>query len=141
MNEIEKILSGLQDQRDYWKMRYKLNNDKDSNKYVTVIDMAIKALEENIKLNKQNEEIQNSNIEYYNRAKDAEDRWKKIAQQNARLKELLKAASEDIRTWLVSDDCEKVCREAVCHCTTVEQCRNICKWRYADKIEEILKDE
>ncbi len=96
---------------------------------------------ENIKLNKQNEEIQNSNIEYYNRAKDAENRCKKIEQQNARLKELLKAAPGDIHTLLMSDNCEKVCRESDCHCTTVEQCRNICKWRYADEVEEVLKDE
>lgn len=33
MNETERI-------------KYKLNGDEDSNKYVTVIDMAIKALEE-----------------------------------------------------------------------------------------------
>lgn len=65
----------------------------------------------------------------------------KLQEQNARLKELLKAASEDIRTWLVSDDCEKVCRESACHCTTVKQCKNICKWRYADEVEEVLKDE
>lgn len=96
---------------------------------------------ENIKLNKQNEEIQNRKIKYYYRAKDAEDRCKKIEQQNARLKELLKAAPGDIHTLLMSDNCEKVCRESGCHCTTVEQCRNICKWRYADEVEEVLGDE
>lgn len=108
---------------------------------IKAIDVAIKALEDNIKLNKQNEEIQNSKIKYYYRAKDAEDRCKKIEQQNARLKELLKAAPGDIHTLLMSDNCEKVCRESGCHCTTVEQCRNICKWRYADEVEEVLKDE
>lgn len=108
---------------------------------IKAIDVAVTALEENIKLNKQNEEIQNNNIEHYIRAKDAEDRCKKIEQQNARLKELLKAAPGDIHTLLMSDNCEKVCRESGCHCTTVEQCRNICKWRYADEVEEVLGDE
>ena len=108
---------------------------------IKAIDVAIKALEDNIKLNKQNEEIQNRKIKYYYRAKDAEDRCKKIEQQNARLKELLKAAPGDIHTLLMSDNCEKVCRESGCHCTTVEQCRNICKWRYADEVEEVLGDE
>ena len=141
INEIKRIISSLYEQKNYWKMRYKLNGDEDSNKYATVIDMAIKALEDNIKLNKQNEEIQNRKIKYYYRAKDAEDRCKKIEQQNARLKELLKAAPGDIHTLLMSDNCEKVCRESGCHCTTVEQCRNICKWRYADEVEEVLGDE
>lgn len=106
---------------------------------IKAIDVAVTALEENIKLNKQNEEIQNNNIEHYIRVKDAEDRCKKIEQQNKRLKELLKAAPGDIHTLLMSDNCEKVCRESGCHCTTVEQCRNICKWRYADEVEEVLK--
>lgn len=85
INEIERIISSLYEQKNYWKMRYKLNGDEDSNKYATVIDMAIKALEDNIKLNKQREEIQNSKIKYYYRAKDAEDRCKTTEKQNKRL--------------------------------------------------------
>ena len=52
MNETERIISDLCEQKNYWKMRYKLNGDEDSNKYVTVIDMAIKALEEKLERDK-----------------------------------------------------------------------------------------
>ncbi len=56
---------------------------------IKAIDVAVTALEENIKLNKQNEEIQNNNIEHYIRAKDAEDRCKTTEKQNKRLKRII----------------------------------------------------
>lgn len=46
MNEIEKTLSGLQDQRDYWKMRYDMNGDENSLEYIAINDAAIKMLKE-----------------------------------------------------------------------------------------------
>lgn len=46
MNEIEKTLSGLQDQRDYWKMRYDMNGDENSLEYIAINDAAIKTLKE-----------------------------------------------------------------------------------------------
>lgn len=142
MNETERIISDLCEQKNYWKMRYKLNGDEDSNKYVTVIDMAIKVLEDNIKLNKQNEEIQNNNIEYYNRAKDAEDRCKKIEKQNMRLKELLKMAIGEI--YKISELNEDVCFmecDSCNDCSFVCEETGICKWKHADEVEEVLKDE
>ena len=106
------------------------------------IDVAIKALEDNIKLNKQNEEIQNSNIEYYNRAKDAEDRCKTTEKQNKRLKELLKLAFEEI--YKISELNEDVCFmecDSCNDCSFVYEETGICKWKYADEVEEVLKDE
>ena len=142
MNETERIISDLCEQKNYWKMRYKLNGDEDSNKYVTVIDMAIKALEDNIKLNKQNEEIQNNNIEHYIRAKDAEDRCKTTEKQNKRLKELLKLAFEEI--YKISELNEDVCFmecDSCNDCSFVYEETGICKWKHADEVEEVLKDE
>ena len=142
MNETERIISDLCEQKNYWKMRYKLNGDEDSNKYVTVIDMAIKALEDNIKLNKQNEEIQNNNIEHYIRAKDAEDRCKTTEKQNKRLKELLKLAFEEI--YKISELNEDVCFmecDSCNDCSFVCEKTGICKWKHADEVEEVLKDE
>lgn len=127
MNETESIISDLCEQKNYWKMRYKLNGDEDSNKYVTVIDMAIKALEENIRLDKQNEEIQNSKIKYYYRAKDAEDRCKTTEKQNKRLKELLKLVFEEIERFYELD------------LALDKNDRQI--WKYADEVEEVLKNE
>lgn len=49
INEIERIISSLYEQKNYWKMRYKLNGDGDSCKYIAINDAAIKALEEKIK--------------------------------------------------------------------------------------------
>lgn len=98
--------------------------------------------EEIIQLDKQNEEIQNSNIEYYNRAKDAEDRCKKIEQQNKRLKELLKLAFEEI--YKISELNKDVC---FMECDSFDECSfvcdetGICKWKYADEVEEVLKEE
>jgi len=104
-------------------------------------EQIIQMKRENIKLNKQNEEIQNSNIEYYNRAKDAEDRCKKIEQQNARLKELLKMAIGEI--YKISELNEDVCFmecDSCNDCSFVCEETGICKWKYADKVEEVLKD-
>ena len=109
---------------------------------IKAIDVAIKALEDNIKLNKQNEEIQNSNIEYYNRAKDAEDRCKTTEKQNKRLKELLKLAFEEI--YKISELNEDVCFmkcDSCNDCSFVCEKTGICKWKHADEVEEVLKDE
>lgn len=98
--------------------------------------------EEIIQLDKQNEEIQNSNIEYYNRAKDAEDRCKKIEQQNERLKELLKMAIGEI--YKISELNEDVCFmecDSCNDCSFVYEETGICKWKYADEVEEVLKEE
>ena len=141
INEIKRIISSLYEQKNYWKMRYKLNGDEDSNKYATVIDMAIKALEDNIKLNKQREEIQNSKIKYYYRAKDAEDRCKTTEKQNKRLKELLKLAFEEI--YKISELNEDVCFmecDSCNDCSFVYEETGICKWKHADEVEEVLKD-
>lgn len=51
MNEIEKTLSGLQDQRDYWKMRYDMNGDENSLEYIAINDAAIKMLKETQEIN------------------------------------------------------------------------------------------
>lgn len=51
MNEIEKIISGLQDQRDYWKMRYDMNGDENSLEYIAINDAAIKMLKETQEIN------------------------------------------------------------------------------------------
>lgn len=109
---------------------------------IKAIDVAIKALEDNIKLNKQNEEIQNSKIKYYYRAKDAEDRCKKIEKQNKRLKELLKLAFEEI--YKISELNEDVCFmecDSCNDCSFVYEETGICKWKHADEVEEVLKDE
>ena len=109
---------------------------------IKAIDVAIKALEDNIKLNKQNEEIQNNNIEHYIRAKDAEDRCKKIEKQNKRLKELLKLAFEEI--YKISELNEDVCFmecDSCNDCSFVYEETGICKWKHADEVEEVLKDE
>lgn len=66
---------------------------------IKAIDVAVKALEDNIKLNKQNEEIQNCNIEYYNRAKYAE-------RENKCLKELLERALREIERLDKLEICE-----------------------------------
>ena len=97
---------------------------------------------ENIKLNKQNEEIQNSKIKYYYRAKDAEDRCKTTEKQNKRLKELLKLAFEEI--YKISELNEDVCFmecDSCNDCSFVYEETGICKWKYADEVEEVLKDE
>lgn len=109
---------------------------------IKAIDVAVTALEENIKLNKQNEEIQNNNIEHYIRAKDAEDRCKTTEKQNKRLKELLKLAFEEI--YKISELNEDVCFmecDSCNDCSFVYEETGICKWKYADKVEEVLKDE
>ncbi len=109
---------------------------------IKAIDVAVTALEENIKLNKQNEEIQNNNIEHYIRAKDAEDRCKTTEKQNKRLKELLKLAFEEI--YKISELNEDVCFmecDSCNDCSFVCEETGICKWKYADKVEEVLKDE
>lgn len=36
INEIERIISDLHEQKNYWKMRYKLNGDGDSCKYIAI---------------------------------------------------------------------------------------------------------
>ena len=107
---------------------------------IKAIDVAIKALEDNIKLNKQNEEIQNNNIEHYIRAKDAEDRCKTTEKQNKRLKELLKLAFEEI--YKISELNEDVCFmecDSCNDCSFVYEETGICKWKYADEVEEVLK--
>lgn len=48
INEIERIISDLCEQKNYWEMRYKLNGDEDSCKYIAINDAAIKALEEKL---------------------------------------------------------------------------------------------
>jgi|GEM_PF-2139850 len=141
INEIERIISSLYEQKNYWKMRYKLNGDEDSNKYVTVIDMAIKALEDNIKLNKQNEEIQNSKIKYYYRTKDAEDRCKTTEKQNKRLKKLLKLAFEEIERFYELNTGVRIVTlrypEIKFDLALDKNDRQI--WKYADEVEEVLK--
>jgi len=110
--------------------------------YIKAIDVAVTALEENIKLNKQNEEIQNNNIEHYIRAKDAEDRCKTTEKQNKRLKELLKLAFEEI--YKISELNEDVCFmecDSCNDCSFVCEETGICKWKHADEVEEVLKDE
>ena len=109
---------------------------------IKAIDVAVTALEENIKLNKQNEEIQNNNIEHYIRAKDAEDRCKTTEKQNKRLKELLKLAFEEI--YKISELNEDVCFmecDSCNDCSFVCEETGICKWKHADEVEEVLKDE
>ena len=109
--------------------------------YIKAIDVAVTALEENIKLNKQNEEIQNNNIEHYIRAKDAEDRCKTTEKQNKRLKELLKLAFEEI--YKISELNEDVCFmecDSCNDCSFVCEETGICKWKHADEVEEVLKD-
>ena len=109
---------------------------------IKAIDVAIKALEDNIKLNKQNEEIQNRKIKYYYRAKDAEDRCKTTEKQNKRLKELLKLAFEEI--YKISELNEDVCFmkcDSCNDCSFVCEKTGICKWKHADEVEEVLKDE
>ena len=141
INEIKRIISSLYEQKNYWKMRYKLNGDEDSNKYATVIDMAIKALEDNIKLNKQREEIQNSKIKYYYRAKDAEDRCKTTEKQNKRLKKLLKLAFEEIERFYESNTGVRIVTlrypEIKFDLALDKNDRQI--WKYADEVEEVLK--
>ena len=141
INEIKRIISSLYEQKNYWKMRYKLNGDEDSNKYATVIDMAIKALEDNIKLNKQREEIQNSKIKYYYRAKDAEDRCKTTEKQNKRLKELLKLAFEEIERFYELNTGVRIVTlrypEIKFDLALDKNDRQI--WKYADEVEEVLK--
>lgn len=108
---------------------------------IKAIDVAVTALEENIKLNKQNEEIQNNNIEHYIRAKDAEDRCKTTEKQNKRLKELLKLAFEEI--YKISELNEDVCFmecDSCNDCSFVCEETGICKWKHADEVEEVLKD-
>ena len=108
---------------------------------IKAIDVAIKALEENIKLNKQNEEIQNRKIKYYYRAKDAEDRRKTTEKQNKRLKELLKLAFEEI--YKISELNEDVCFmecDSCNDCSFVYEETGMCKWKHADEVEEVLKD-
>ena len=109
---------------------------------IKAIDVAITVMEENIKLNKQNEEIQNNNIEHYIRAKDAEDRCKTTEKQNKRLKELLKLAFEEI--YKISELNEDVCFmecDSCNDCSFVYEETGICKWKHADEVEEVLKDE
>lgn len=109
---------------------------------IKAIDVAVTALEENIKLNKQNEEIQNNNIEHYIRAKDAEDRCKTTEKQNKRLKELLKLAFEEI--YKISELNEDVCFmecDSCNDCSFVCEETGICKWKHADEVEEVLGDE
>ena len=141
INEIKRIISTLYEQKNYWKMRYKLNGDEDSNKYATVIDMAIKALEDNIKLNKQREEIQNSKIKYYYRAKDAEDRCKTTEKQNKRLKKLLKLAFEEIERFYELNTGVRIVTlrypEIKFDLALDKNDRQI--WKYADEVEEVLK--
>ncbi|MFR7605589.1 MAG: hypothetical protein ACLUV3_09445 [Oscillospiraceae bacterium] len=141
INEIKRIISSLYEQKNYWKMRYKLNGDEDSNKYATVIDMAIKALEDNIKLNKQREEIQNSKIKYYYRAKDAEDRCKTTEKQNKRLKKLLKLAFEEIERFYELNTGVRIVTlrypEIKFDLALDKNDRQI--WKYADEVEEVLK--
>lgn len=108
---------------------------------IKAIDVAVTALEENIKLNKQNEEIQNNNIEHYIRAKDAEDRCKTTEKQNKRLKELLKLAFEEI--YKISELNEDVCFmecDSCNDCSFVYEETGMCKWKHADEVEEVLKD-
>ena len=141
INEIKRIISSLYEQKNYWKMRYKLNGDEDSKKYATVIDMAIKALEDNIKLNKQREEIQNSKIKYYYRAKDAEDRCKTTEKQNKRLKKLLKLAFEEIERFYELNTGVRIVTlrypEIKFDLALDKNDRQI--WKYADEVEEVLK--
>lgn len=97
------------------------------------INMTIKALEDNIKLNKQNEEIV---------LKMLRIGVKKIEQQNKRLKELLKLAFEEI--YKISELNEDVCFmecDSCNDCSFVYEETGICKWKYADEVEEVLKDE
>lgn len=98
---------------------------------------------ENIKLNKQNEEIQNSKIKYYYRAKDAEDRCKTTEKQNKRLKELLKLAFEEIERFYELNTGVRIVTwrypEIKFDFTLDKNDRQI--WKYADEVEEVLKDE
>lgn len=60
-----------------------------------------------------------------------------------KLKSLLKLAVYDIKVLLSSDrcdNCEKACAESDCDCSTIEECRRICKWRYDDEVEKVLKN-
>ena len=80
--------------------------------------------------------------EYYNQFKDAEDRCKKIEKQNKRLKELLKLAFEEI--YKISELNEDVCFmecDSCNDCSFVYEETGICKWKHADEVEEVLKDE
>ena len=110
---------------------------------IKAIDVAIKALEDNIKLNKQNEEIQNSKIKYYYRAKDAEDRCKTTEKQNKRLKELLKLAFEEIERFYELNTGVRIVTwrypEIKFDFTLDKNDRQI--WKYADEVEEVLKYE
>lgn len=110
MNETERIISDLREQKDYWVMRYKLNSDKDSNKYATVIDMAIKALEEKLEID--------SLIQKYDTDCTAKDIVKSFieyvkAEDNelAGFRILTNADKEDYEAWKRSKD--KGCRYCV----------------------------
>ena len=110
---------------------------------IKAIDVAIKALEDNIKLNKQNEEIQNSKIKYYYRAKDAEDRCKTTEKQNKRLKKLLKLAFEEIERFYELNTGVRIVTlrypEIKFDLALDKNDKQI--WKHADEVEEVLKDE
>lgn len=58
-----------------------------------------------------------------------------------KLKSLLKLAVYDIKVLLSSDrcdNCEKVCVESDCNCSTIGECRLICDWRYVDEAERMF---
>lgn len=99
--------------------------------------------EEIIQLDKQNEEIQNNNIEYYNLAKDYESQVNKIKEENARLKELLKFALEEIQRFYELNSRVRIvtwrCSELKFDLKLDKNDRQI--WKYTDEVEEIFKDE
>ena len=73
---------------------------------------------------------------------DLKEENKELKTEVEKLKSLLKLAVDDIKVLLSSDrcdNCEKACAESDCNCSTIGECRRICKWRYADKVETILK--
>ena len=74
---------------------------------------------------------------------DLKEENAEIKTEVEKLKSLLKLAVDDIKVLLSSDrcdNCEKACAESDCNCSTIGECRRICKWRYADKVEKVLKN-
>lgn len=68
---------------------------------------------------------------------------KELKAEVEKLKSLLKLAVDDIKVLLSSDrcdNCEKACAESDCNCSTIGECRFICKWRYANEAEKVLKE-
>lgn len=84
--------------------------------------------------NPDDDEIWNADIE-------AIDVALKQMQENAELKRLLKLAVEDIKTMLTCECVSKICAEQACSCTTIGQCRSICKWKHADEAMKLIGEE